>query len=585
MQERSSAGSHHPSWRSKGLSTFKYPHNSDLRRLVRFSADDGLIWLAENRMLLMHCAAMSALRTQLIRSVGPAAARRIPTRIGSDSGMRDAELARTIRPDQNPIESFFVGPQLHMLEGSVQVTPVHIEMDVRNGAFDGESLWEHSWEAEFHLREFGQSADPVCWMQIGYASGYTSGFMGRVVLFKEIECACCGSNHCRIVGKPVELREDGEAYAPYFAQDTRLSKLPPATWSGSPALPDTAVERAAPPVLIGSADSFRRAYELSLRAAGTTVTVLLLGETGVGKERFARMLHQMSPRKDAPFVAVNCAAIPHDLIESELFGVEKGAFTGAHASRAGKFERAEGGTLFLDEIGEMPLAAQAKLLRALQEGEIERLGDERTRKVNVRVVAATNVDLAQAVQQGRFRPDLYYRVNVYPIQIPPLRERLSDLRQLVDALVKKFNHQHGKHVQGVSDKGFIALHAHGWPGNVRELENVIERGVVLAPQQGWIDAHHLFLSLEAVLARESGISESGCLEDRGTAEDALRQLCDHVLRSGIALEELERSVMRTCVEQAGGNIASAARRLGMTRPKLSYRLQRSDGEDEGEMQP
>jgi transcriptional regulator with GAF, ATPase, and Fis domain len=297
------------------------------------------------------------------------------------------------------------------------------------------------------------------------------------------------------------------------------------------------------------------------------------------------MLHQMSPRKDAPFVAVNCAAIPHDLIESELFGVEKGAFTGAHASRAGKFERAEGGTLFLDEIGEMPLAAQAKLLRALQEGEIERLGDERTRKVNVRVVAATNVDLAQAVQQGRFRPDLYYRVNVYPIQIPPLRERLSDLRQLVDALVKKFNHQHGKHVQGVSDKGFIALHAHGWPGNVRELENVIERGVVLAPQQGWIDAHHLFLSLEAVLARESGISESGCLEDRGTAEDALRQLCDHVLRSGIALEELERSVMRTCVEQEGGNIASAARRLGMTRPKLSYRLQRSDGEDEGEMQP
>jgi DNA-binding NtrC family response regulator/predicted hydrocarbon binding protein len=558
------------------MSTFKYPHNSDLRRLVRFSADDGLIWLAENRMLLMHCAAMSALRTQLIKSVGPESARRILTRMGYESGMRDAELARTIRPGQNPIESFFVGPQLHMLEGSVQVTPMHIHIDLRSGEFDGEFLWEHSWEAEFHLREFGQSADPVCWMQIGYASGYTSAFMGRMVLFKEVECACCGANSCRIIGKPVEEWEDGEQYARYFEPDSRIAHLPSAVWAGV-SQTDSAQVTPTPTDLIGSSASFRRAYELVLRAAGTTVTVLLLGETGVGKERFARALHQMSPRKDAPFVAVNCAAIPHDLIESELFGVEKGAFTGAHASRAGKFERAEGGTLFLDEIGEMPLAAQAKLLRALQEGEIERLGDERTRKVNVRVVAATNVDLAQAVKEGRFRPDLYYRVHVYPIHIPPLRDRLADLRKLVDSLVARFNRQHGKHVQGVSDKGFQALHAHHWPGNVRELENVIERGVVLAPQQGWIEAHHLFLSLEAVLARESGISACGKLEQGGGDETRLR-LCEQILSAGIPLEELEQLLMKTCVDQEGGNIARAARRLGMSRPKLSYRLQRSDGE-------
>ena len=560
------------------MGTIKYPHNSDLRRLVRFSADDGLIWLAENRMLLMHCAAMSALRTQLIKSVGPESARRILTRMGYESGMRDAELARTIRPDQNPIESFFVGPQLHMLEGSVQVTPVHIHIDVRSGEFDGEFLWEHSWEAEFHLREFGQAADPVCWMQIGYASGYTSAFMGRMVLFKETECACCGANNCRIVGKPVEEWEDGKQYARYFEPDSRIAHLPSAAWAGV-AQTDSTQLAPTPTDLIGSSASFRRAYELMLRAAGTTVTVLLLGETGVGKERFARVLHQMSPRKDAPFVAVNCAAIPHDLIESELFGVEKGAFTGAHASRAGKFERAEGGTLFLDEIGEMPLAAQAKLLRALQEGEIERLGDERTRKVNVRVVAATNVDLAQAVKEGRFRPDLYYRVHVYPIHIPPLRERLADLRQLVDSLVAKFNRQHGKHVQGVSDKGFQSLHAHHWPGNVRELENVIERGVVLAPQQGWIEAHHLFLSLEAVLARESGISACGKLEE-GCGDAVREQLVDQILRTGIPLEELEQQLMKVCVDQEGGNIARAARRLGMSRPKLSYRLQRSESETE-----
>ncbi|MBC7207261.1 MAG: LysR family transcriptional regulator, partial [Methyloversatilis sp.] len=173
----------------------------------------------------------------------------------------------------------------------------------------------------------------------------------------------------------------------------------------------------------------------------------------------------------------------------------------------------------------------------------------------------------------------YYRVHVYPIHIPPLRDRLADLRQLVDSLVAKFNRQHGKHVQGVSDKGFQSLHAHHWPGNVRELENVIERGVVLAPQQGWIEAHHLFLSLEAVLARESGISACGKLEE-GCGDAVREQLVDQILRTGIPLEELEQQLMKVCVDQEGGNIARAARRLGMSRPKLSYRLQRSESETE-----
>ena len=562
--------------------SYKYPQNNDLRRLVRFSSEDGLIWLAENRMLLLHTAAMSALRRELIKSVGIEQARRILTRLGYESGMRDAELARKIRPDQNAIESFFVGPQLHMLEGSVQVTPIRLEMDAVSGRFDGEFLWENSWEAECHEREFGHADQPVCWMQIGYASGYTSGFMGRFVLFKEVECAACGTNHCRIVGKPVEEWPDAERYTPYYedhpdAVVTRLLEL----HSEVDVLRHSIIGQHATPNLIGASLGFKRAYDLILRAAGTTVTVLLLGETGVGKERFARALHQMSPRKDGPFVAVNCAAMPHDLIESELFGVEKGAYTGAHASRAGKFERADGGTLFLDEIGEMPLNAQAKLLRVLQEGEIERLGDERTRKINVRLVTATNVDLAQAVKDGRFRADLYYRLNVYPIQIPPLRERIADIPPLVEGMVKKFNAIHGKHVQGVTDRGLKALKSHSWPGNIRELENMIERGVILAPHDGWIEANHLFTTLEELHAEETGIGMSGALEDRGAAvrHDAL---VDAVMGSGLSLDALEDLLLKASVARAEGNLAGAARLLGITRPQLSYRLKKKPGAEPGE---
>ena len=195
-------------------------------------------------------------------------------------------------------------------------------------------------------------------------------------------------------------------------------------------------------------------------------------------------------------MAVNCAALPHDLIESELFGAEKGAYNGATAMRLGKFKRANGGTLFLDEIGELPLAAQAKILRVLPEGEIERLGGEQTRKVNVRIVAATNLDLEDAVRRGRFRADLFYRLNVYPIVIPPLRERTPDIPPMVAAMMAKYSALHAKLLGGVSDSAMAALKRYQWPGNVRELENLIERGVILAAADCWIELHHLFRSLE-----------------------------------------------------------------------------------------
>ncbi|MBS1129266.1 MAG: Helix-turn-helix, Fis-type [Proteobacteria bacterium] len=557
------------------MTTIQYPESNDLRNLVKFCEKDGTIWLAENRMVLMHTSALGALRRELVGSVGKEHARRLLTRMGYAAGVCDAELAKRIRGNLSMQDAFFTGPQLHMLEGIVRVTPVHMNLDFDKGTFSGEFLWENSWEQDIHLRELGQSDEPVCWSQIGYASGYTSAFMGRFILFKEIECVACGHNNCRIVGKPLEEWEDAEQHASYFESDSMLNHLLELRHQVD-YLRTTISQQTQTPQLVGNSKGFQHAYDLVTRASGTQVTVLLLGETGVGKERFARTLHQMSNRKQGPFVAVNCAAMPNDLIESELFGVEKGAFTGAHTSRMGKFERADGGTLFLDEIGELPLAAQAKLLRVLQEGEIERLGDDRVRKLNIRLVAATNVDLQAAVKAGRFRSDLFYRLSVYPIQIPPLRERIADIPLLIEAMLARFSTLYEKKLLGVSDKAMQAIKRYQWPGNVRELENMIERGMILAPNGGWIEQEHLFANVAESDFSEAQITQTGSLE-RKQEPGAPDSLIEAIFSSGIGFEELGNQLINEAVKRADGNLAGAARTLGITRPQLQYRLKKKDG--------
>lgn len=555
------------------MASIQYPENADLRSLLRFAAEDGLIWLGEHRMLLLHAGAMAELRKELIESVGREQARRILTRMGFASGMRDAELARKTRSGSDLADAFVMGPQLHMLEGCARVEPVRLEFGGADNGFYAEFLWENAWEAEAHVQAFGESAEPVCWMMIGYASGYTSAFTGRFILFRETECAATGHGHCRIVGRPAEDWPDADTLLPYFQADSIVGRLLELREEIEAMRRTIACPRRTPD-LIGSSTAFLHAYDLIGRAATTNVSVLLLGETGVGKERFARTLHEMSARKDEAFVAVNCAALPDELIESELFGVERGAFTGAHASRAGKFERAHGGTLFLDEVGELPLPAQAKLLRALQEGEIERLGDERTRKVNVRLVAATNVDLQKAVSAGSFRRDLYYRLNVYPVTIPPLRERTGDIPALVEAMVRRFETLHGKRIASLSDKAMHALKLHTWPGNVRELENVLERGVILAPQNGQIEVEHLFIGSFDEHAREHSLSAQGGLE---AAQRAQQDLAAAVLDSGMSLDVFEQRLLQHAVVRANGNLSAAARLLGMTRPQLNYRIKKQGG--------
>ena len=544
---------------------FKYPSDSDLRRLLRFEPDSGSIWLGERRMVLMHTASLAALRQDLLSSIGPEHTRRILTRLGYASGLGDAEFAKKVRPGQSFQESFLVGPQLHMLEGAARVTPIKLSLDVPNGKFYGEFRWDHSWEAYAHQQKYGQVEDPVCWTLLGYASGYTSAFMGRLILYKETFCAACGSDHCSIVGRPIEEWPDGEAHRVYFNDESLLEKLD-ALHLQVEALKST-LEPTGQGQLIGNSPEFRKAYGLLQKVAQTQVAVLLTGETGVGKERFARTLHEHSTRADRPFVAVNCAALPAELIEAELFGVEKGAFTGAHASRSGRFERADGGTLLLDEVGELPLAAQAKLLRVLQEGEIERVGGETIRKINVRLVAATNVDLEQAAREGRFRRDLLYRLNVYPIHIPALRNRPGDIVALSEAMLARFCALHNKRLQGFGERALQMLQVHDWPGNVRELENLVERGVILAGQGGWIEVEHLFQNQPETA--HTSVDARGQLAQLPSAQED--DLSARILDSGSPIEAIEARVLDLAVQRAGGNLSEAARLLGLSRPQLAYR--------------
>ena len=302
--------------------------------------------------------------------------------------------------------------------------------------------------------------------------------------------------------------------------------------------------------IIGRSGAMQDIFATVMRVAPTRATVLLCGESGTGKDMIARAIHHHSPRRDKPFVKINCTAIPENLMESELFGYEKGAFTGANISKPGKFETADTGTVYLDEIGDVPGVIQVKLLRILQDREFERLGSNRTMHSDVRVVAATNVDLRAALEQGTFREDLYYRLNVVPMNIPPLRERKDDIPYLAEHFARKFG---GK----LSDGAIGQLSNYTWPGNVRELENVIERSILLARGP----------SVEAADVR----IDSG-LRSKSSATDLF-------LPDGMTLDEFEQSLIREALKRANGNKSQAARLLGLTRNALRYRLTQMGMED------
>jgi len=304
--------------------------------------------------------------------------------------------------------------------------------------------------------------------------------------------------------------------------------------------------------IIGRSVPMMRLMETVAQVAPSEATALITGESGTGKEMIAGAIHFNSPRKDGPFVKINCAAITETLLESELFGHEKGAFTGAHRQKEGRFRQAHGGSLFLDEISEMSLAMQVKLLRVLQEREITRVGGEEVIKVDVRIIAATNTDLAREIEEGRFREDLYYRLNVVALEMPPLRERREDIPLLAQHFLEALSKENRKNIKGFTPQAMDRLVKYDWPGNVRELMNAVERGVVLS-RSPYLDEEVLSLISSDELSSQDISSGDG-------------------LNADMPLDEVEKATILKTLESAGGNKSEAARRLGITRRTLHKRL-------------
>jgi DNA-binding NtrC family response regulator len=341
--------------------------------------------------------------------------------------------------------------------------------------------------------------------------------------------------------------------------------------------------------LIGSGPAMQMVKRLGERAAKSSIPVLITGESGAGKEVIARAVHGCSDRSGRPFVAVNCGAIPENLVESILFGHEKGSFTGASEKHLGKFQEASGGTLFLDEVGELPLDMQVKLLRALQEGEIDPVGSKRPVKVDVRILSATNRDLSQAVAEGRFREDLYYRLNVFPIEAPALRDRREDVPALTEAFVRRFNLEEGRRVAGASPETISLLTAFDWPGNVRQLENAVYRAIILADAP-YLQPHD-FPAISGLSLPPAAPATSAAQPAMSGAPPTAAELVADIPRNAPVqilderghlrtLEDIERDLIQLAIEIYAGHMSEVARRLGIGRSTLYRKVREHELEDQ-----
>ena len=473
----------------------------NLAALLDFRPDQGIIRLHEQRVVILSAAALGLLRKELIETLGLETARRLMLRFGYADGYHDAVSLRDRSKWANPLEGLRAGAVLHRLEGIVRAEITKVEHDATSGRFEEEVFWHDSYAAEQHVHHYGKSDVPVCWSLAGYASGYVSACLGQEIYFRERECLAQGAPKCSAVGKDAEswgddletLRLDfqsadleQEVERVREAVHKRLQELERRERHVAKRerelnlLRERVARHAASKHFIAGSAAMQEVLELAGRVAPLDTTVLVYGESGTGKEFIVRLIHDQSPRATGPFISINCAALTETLLESELFGHVRGAFTGAVRDKAGLFEVAGNGTLFLDEIGEVAPTVQAKLLRALQEREIRRVGAERNIKVNARVVAATNRDLRAAVDAGTFREDLYFRLGAFVITVPPLRERREDIPPLVHDFLRRAAARVKKDVKTVSADAMTALMNYSWPGNVRELEHAIERAVIVA---------------------------------------------------------------------------------------------------------
>ena len=461
----------------------------DLRELLRFEPQGGVLSFGGQRALLFDAVALGILRKELVQLLGLSGARGVLTRFGYAHGWRTAETLKSAFPWDDDSEWSRAGGRLHALQGLVVVEAPSRVPSTGPEPF-AEAIWHESYEAEQHLLHLGQAEEPVCWTLTGFASGYLSYCGGREIYCIEERCRGKGDAVCTLVGRPRE--EWGSAivpHLPFYEKEhlddalariaTELKRVDQRLRARKKDLGRDAPGEGGTGGLVHS-EAMLRVLDLARRIAKVDSTVLITGESGVGKERLARFIHDESARTGGPFVAINCGAMAEGLLESELFGHAKGAFTGATQDHPGLFEAANGGTLLLDEIGEVSPPMQVKLLRALQEREVRRVGENKNRTVDVRVLAATNRDLAAEVHAARFRQDLYYRLRVVELRVPPLRERREDILALSRTFLHVAAERMRRKITGFTPAAANQLVRYDWPGNVRELENAMERAVALA---------------------------------------------------------------------------------------------------------
>ena len=530
----------------------------DHKELLELDPAGGLIRFAGQRALLLDAVAMGLLRKYLVENFGLTAARTVLTQFGFAHGWRLAEAMKSEFKFDSEEDWSRAGTRIQTLQGLYRVEPGSPDEPAGE-----ELLLGSSYEAEQHLLHFGRTEVAVCWTLCGLTSGYRSRCAGTEIFVLEDRCLGKGDAACRLIGRTREAWGEERAEELRFYEPNRLAETLDVSLhrvtetlkaaerklrEHHRALIRVAPEAEQPLGIVAKSPTMRQLVDLARRVAKVDATVLITGESGSGKERIARLVHDESTRAAGPFIAVNCGAITETLLESELFGHVRGAFTGAAQDRPGLFEAANKGTLLLDEVGEVSAAMQVKLLRVLQEREVRRVGENRSRPVDVRVVTATNRDLAQAVASGAFRQDLYYRLKVVDLHVPPLRERRDDILPLARVLLTDAALRMKRKIAGLSPAAADQLLRYAWPGNVRELENAMERAVALARGQR-VELEDL--SWEIRQAFPKPVATAGTVRP---------------------LEEVEKEYILAALELNGGNQTHTAQQLQIGAATLYRRL-------------
>ncbi|MBN2377802.1 MAG: sigma-54-dependent Fis family transcriptional regulator [Sedimentisphaerales bacterium] len=536
------------------------PEDIHLEEILDFSP--GRIDLKGRRLVLHDIHAFAQMRKDLVEMVGIEQTRRLLTRFGFSWGYADAAAMTRIFKWDSLADWLKAGPRMHTLQGVTRSVVKSLDFDEDGENFNMHLDWHHSGEAEEHLIAFGKSDHCVCRMLVGYASGYATFCLGKNIYFIENKCRAKGDRICSATGKnenawPDEFKDQLANFKEVDHIQKKIKDLTIllkrkdrqlANQNKRLGLLDHAKKHGFVEV---HSRSFQRVLDLANRTARYDSSVLITGESGAGKEVLARYIHKLSARADNVFTAVNCGALPETLLESELFGHQAGSFTGAIKNRAGLFEQSQKGTIFLDEIGDITPALQLKLLRVLQEKEIMRVGESKTRKVDVRIIAATNKILSEEITKGSFREDLFYRLAVLEIEVPPLRDRKDDIlplaRHFIQRLAKKLNLPD----LHLDPSCLDYLLAHNWPGNVRELENALERAAVLS-------RNNLILPefLPPAITRTQSLSSPADLSPNRT------------------LAEVEKQYIGTVLKITGQNKSKAAKILDISPATLWRKLKK-----------